>query len=461
MIPAHVSALAGDSARYALSKAVPGLVGFAAVLVFVRILEEDQYGRYSLAFTVVATAQGFFLGWLNQAVLRYHSWVGESQVAGTGMLQALAASLILGVLALGVLLPVVLGDGGLGRLGLLAMLGVFGCMGVFRYRMALLQARLAAGVVVGLSAVQAVAALAIPVILFFVFAASYELALIGLALSYVLGALVPLRREEARTQVREEPRAPVRAGEPIALLARHGEADGPGHLAEPPARPDTPREVLGLFWRYGWALSFWFAVITALQVSDRYFIQRFMGFVATGEYAAIYDVVVRGYSLVLFPVTLAAHPRIMRAWNDGDVALAASYWRWSLGGILATFALLLVVAVFLGHALPPLVLPSGGGRVASSVVPLVIGGFLWQFALLAHKPLEVAGRTGLMLAFAVVALGVNVAMNYTLMPRYGVVVAAYALVGSGGAYTLLAFAAGGSLRPRTGAVAAAEPVDLS
>ena len=73
------------------------------------------------------------------------------------MLQALAASLILGVLVLGVLLPVSLADGGLGRLGLLAILGVFGSMGVFRYRMALLQARLAAGVVVGLSAVQAIA----------------------------------------------------------------------------------------------------------------------------------------------------------------------------------------------------------------------------------------------------------------------------------------------------------------
>ena len=58
MIPAHVRALAGDSARYALSKAVPGLVGFAAVLVFVRILEEDQYGRYSLAFTAWRRPRG-------------------------------------------------------------------------------------------------------------------------------------------------------------------------------------------------------------------------------------------------------------------------------------------------------------------------------------------------------------------------------------------------------------------
>jgi hypothetical protein len=48
----HAS-LARDAFNYFLSKIVPGLMGFLSVLVFVRMLGVEPYGRYAVVFAVV------------------------------------------------------------------------------------------------------------------------------------------------------------------------------------------------------------------------------------------------------------------------------------------------------------------------------------------------------------------------------------------------------------------------
>src|SRR3989442_3934042 len=48
-----------DAFNYFLSKVVPGLMGLLSVLVFVRLVGYEQYGRYSVVFAfVMAWASG-------------------------------------------------------------------------------------------------------------------------------------------------------------------------------------------------------------------------------------------------------------------------------------------------------------------------------------------------------------------------------------------------------------------
>src|SRR5579859_6769992 len=46
-------ALVQDAFNYFLSKIVPGLMGFLSVLVFVRMVGVEQYGRYAVVFAFV------------------------------------------------------------------------------------------------------------------------------------------------------------------------------------------------------------------------------------------------------------------------------------------------------------------------------------------------------------------------------------------------------------------------
>ena len=65
--------LMGDAFNYFLSKIVPGLMGFLAVLVFVRMIGVEQYGRYAVVFALVMASASGLAGWLSQGILRFQS----------------------------------------------------------------------------------------------------------------------------------------------------------------------------------------------------------------------------------------------------------------------------------------------------------------------------------------------------------------------------------------------------
>ena len=68
--------------------------------------------------------------------------------------------------------------------------------------------------------------------------------------------------------------------------------------------------------------------------------------------------------------------------------------------------------------------------------PLAIGGFIWQFGLLIHKPLELNQQTHLMLAAMIIAVVVNLIGNIFFLPQYGLIATAYTYFVSGTVYIL-------------------------
>ena len=70
------------------------------------------------------------------------------------------------------------------------------------------------------------------------------------------------------------------------------------------------------------------------------------------------------------------------------------------------------------------------------LIPILIGGFLWQFALLCHKPLEMDQRTKLMVVLMLAALCVNLIGNIVYLPHYGIIATAYTYMASAGVYII-------------------------
>jgi O-antigen/teichoic acid export membrane protein len=399
--------LVADSLRYAVSKVVPGLTGLAAVVVFLRLAGAAEYGRFALGFSIANAAASFFTGWIGQAVLRDHEHLDGGRTGRSAVQRALLLSVAAGALLLGVLWIAAWPERsayGVGGIALVVFLHA--ALGCYTLRVAQLQSRLQAGMVMRVSVAQGVLGFAAPLFLLLVWQRSAHALLFGMAVAYAAAVLMTLRAQ--------------------APAVREGSGD--------------TDDLLRRAWRYGWPLSFWFACIALFQVADRYLLQRHLDFEAVGSYAALFDILVRGVALALFPLTMAAHPRIMQLWNGGRTSESLALVQRTAVAQAVLFAA--GAALFLALARPLAgVLPDVELRPAV-VLPLLLAAFAWQMAFLAHKPLELARRTHVMLLGAAGALALHVALMLWLLPRYGVAAAAWSYLAAGACYVGFSLAAG-------------------
>src|SRR2546428_12802584 len=71
-----------DAFNYFLSKVVPGLMGLLSVLVFVRLVGYEQYGRYAVVFAFVMAWASGMAGGPGEGVLRRPRHGPGAQEAG-------------------------------------------------------------------------------------------------------------------------------------------------------------------------------------------------------------------------------------------------------------------------------------------------------------------------------------------------------------------------------------------
>jgi len=62
-----------DSLKYSVTKIIPGVLGLIAVIIFIRMIGAEEYGKYSVQLSFFMVFSAFTVGWLNQSTLRYYS----------------------------------------------------------------------------------------------------------------------------------------------------------------------------------------------------------------------------------------------------------------------------------------------------------------------------------------------------------------------------------------------------
>src|SRR5690606_9521257 len=141
--------------------------------------------------------------------------------------------------------------------------------------------------------------------------------------------------------------------------------------------------------RFGWPMTIWLALSSVLVYADRVIVSASLGPERAGAYAATADLIVRGFAMVAFPVTMTLHPIVMRAWNAGqkEGALAAVRRHSLILSVWVTFGTVLVTLIG-----PPIIAAVANVPTPSRLLLLLLclGGALWQLALISHKPLEMS-----------------------------------------------------------------------
>lgn len=385
-----------DTLLYIVAKAVPGLIGLISVVVFVRLLGVEQFGLFSLLGSTAMMWSTFSSSWMTQGILR-HCTAPEAfdHPLWRQLLRGAGFAVALG--SLGVILNLCLLDPKPDWISailtwLLVVVTVLQTLAV-----TLWQAKLQPPKVLVLELVRTVAGFAICLVLVVAISATPAALLLGTSLGYALGIRWP---------------APAGAGTASATTVR-----------------------LGTLWHYGWPLSIWLGIQTAFPWLDRLAISLTLGLEATGTFASLSDIVTRSFSLLIFPLTLAVHPRITARWNEGHPDAAQHLLRFAAWVSLLA-CILLVGAYYLGrfHLVEWLLPPAQRDTGMAAVPWLALAGAIWQIALLAHKPLELRSQTRIMLVCVLFSLGVKLALNWFAIPVWGLRGAAGATFAAGLTY---------------------------
>jgi O-antigen/teichoic acid export membrane protein len=373
------------------------LVGFGGVVVFTRLLEPEDYGRYTLILAAMMLAETVLFTWLNAAVARYHARsAARGRIGGHTFtifrIYALVAAGAAVVLGLTVWLAPIGAE-------LKAALAFAVAALVFRGGMDMaLETRRAAGQVGRFAFIQTfslTAGFALGVV--FILAGGLGTAGIfaGLALAAFMACVIDF---------------------PILLKGARRDRAG-------------PRRGLA-FAAYGAPVAFSLVFEQLLATGDRFLIAAFLGEAATGAYAAGYGITDRSLNIMFVWLGAAATPLAIAALERQGRAAAQDMARQAaalmgLIGFPAAAGLALVAEPFarllIAEALAADAASIMGWIALGSLLNGIMTYFFHEAFILGRKPARMAG---LMVAGAVL----NIALNLLLIPAFGLVGAAVATV---------------------------------
>ncbi len=358
---------------------------FLGVAIFTRLVSPFDYGVYALIVTAVGIATNVMFGWLRQGYIRYYYEENELSIL----------SIIARIFSGGVLLALV------------------------------------AGLILGFSRVQAAILMALPL---FLLQSWYDISLDNIRLKQKpvayglysnLRILVFVFMAVACIKV-------TNWGWPALILGAYA-----GYVAvilpftrqalqavkTTPYRPEIMKRIV----RYGTPIT----VATTMQLAssgvDRYFLAYYMGNQAAGIYATGFDIAQQSLVMLMSVVNLAVYPLLLKQLHSVPKDMFRKEMR-SYYHLLMLFALpCALVFVILPTEICQFLVGESYREGASTIMPFIaVGAFLGGLkAFYYDLTFLLSSKTRLLIVCNTVGLGVSMAGNFFLIPKFGLLGAAW------------------------------------
>lgn len=162
------------------------------------------------------------------------------------------------------------------------------------------------------------------------------------------------------------------------------------------------------------------------RLADRLIIERYLGTAAVGIYSVGYTIGERTIGVIVRAVFMMAWPSILAAWRDEGVKGAArAITQAQLLYVWFTTGPTLFMMVYGGELLRLLAGPDF--RTADSLVPIVsLSMWIGGYASYLNRDMELTKRFGALSTVRAIGAGLNLVLNLILVPRYGMMGAAWA-----------------------------------
>ncbi|HTN41595.1 MAG TPA: lipopolysaccharide biosynthesis protein [Asticcacaulis sp.] len=384
---------------YLPANILQGLIGFATLMVFTRVLSPDDYGRYALTFGISSLAQTIFFTWIEAAMARFYPAESRTdreapELYGTlYRLFAIVAVVFALVCALGLWLWPVSGEAGQ-SLKMAMGLGL-GCV-IFRSLIKLVQEQRRSEGRVG---------------------AASMLDMLQTAGGFGLGVLC--------ATVGLGGASPVVGGGLIALICL------PFVVREDWGRALKGRfsvEKARAYAHYGFPVSASLILTLALYTADRFLIAYFLNDAEAGAYHAGFSLASRILDVLFIWFGAAGGPAMVHALEHGGIAELKENARHQI----RTMAFVLFPAVggliMVAPALGTLLIGEGLRADALMVTPLISLGALLSGLNTYYflQAFTLARKTRLLVVAMAVPAVSNIALNLLLIPLMGLMGAAVA-----------------------------------
>jgi O-antigen/teichoic acid export membrane protein len=194
--------------------------------------------------------------------------------------------------------------------------------------------------------------------------------------------------------------------------------DGPPEIPERIAAART--HVL----RFGAPLIGWYAASQILNLSDRFFLQGFLGSAEVGMYSVTYSLVVGATTTLLQPILASTYPAMVRAWQHHGPMAAGRELTSAVRSYLLVSPLVFCGLTLFGNDVLSLLAPSGYQTPRALLAILAAALLCWNAGLYLQKGLELSLRSSALVTSLSIAAAVNVTANLFLIGRFGLIGAA-------------------------------------
>jgi len=390
-----------DALYYSISKIIPGLAGLISVIFFFRWVGAEEYGKYSIIFSFTNLIAAFSFGWLNQSIIRYSStYNSRSKLLGhifIGLIFGILTVFIFVIIASSFQFPILYSNKNIIFLAF--------SIGIFNIVKSIFQSEELPNKVILITSVQSILMILLSMLLLKFYSNNSASLILGVSFGYLI-PILPYIKSFSSNVIFEKNTKKIQA-----------------------------------FFNYGAPLSIWLGISISLNFLDRYFIEYYFGASLMGSYAGFSEFIIRIFSIVIFPITLAVHPILMNKWNKNkniSDSLSALFQASLLQISICIFMLipLLIFKDFIFSFIQAII-PQLDNSMKEIMIPIFLGGFLWQLALVIHKPLEIEERTLTMVGCIMFSLVINIIGNLFFLPIFGIIATAYTMIIS--AFTYIIF----------------------
>ncbi|QJW88503.1 oligosaccharide flippase family protein [Spirosoma taeanense] len=400
--------LTKHSIIYFLGRGMPGLINFLALSIYTRLVLPEEYGSYALIVATVNLFNAVLFQWIRLVLLRYTPTCtseDDKRQLNTTVLAGYLGSILLSAVLIGLFLyisgqkiPISYISLGVGLLFVQAFFEI----GLDYYRSNLQPKQysfahfLKATLAIGLSSALA----------YFGYGAT------GLLLGLLIAsfAAIAFYFKSFFTE----------------LTAKTGSFDS---------------RAIRTHLTYGVPLTASSALTFIMDSSDRYLVKHFLGTASTGTYSVGYDLAKQTLWVIMISISLASYPLVIRALEHEGPAAANKHLK---SNLILLLAISLPTAIGMAALAPQIAFVLVGEKYADTVAMLIpyiaIGAVLSGIkSFYLDQSFQLAQKTRLQLWSVGVAAFINVALNLLLLPRIGLMGAAYATLISYGAVLLLSY----------------------
>ncbi len=383
--------------KYLAGRFIPAIVSVAVIVLAIRFLGPVIYGRYSLIIYSVALITTLCFHWVQVSILRFLS--GMPRESGVVMSRFFDLTVLSAVISTVI---VVAAGHWYFHLNLveLSLVALFAFLNHFYlFHQAILHAYNKSIRTAILEGSEQLLILIAVIVGLFVFQWKSSMLLVGSLVIGLVGVLI------LRSLIR------VKGLLTVDMTHLHWDSRFSAKVME-----------------FGYGIALWLFLSHLMMAMDRFIIMEYMGYRDAGMYSALKDLIYKGITFASFPIYISYQAKIQDEWNSKHRQDA-----WVSVKEALSFEILIFIIVFIAFMVFKQMLFEDVLRIPELnawliYLPLVLAAFIWQVALLFQRFLELCFRSAYMLAAIGGIVMINMALNLTFVPRYGLVASSLSLL---------------------------------